>query len=219
MSDGFFKWASGVESETQQYAIAPGIVENNLDLLGEGRVQVRIPSRPGLSPYARVVAIGGGMMRGFLWVPQIKDEVLVAFNQNDERDAYIIGGLWSTLKRPPGLPFDGLMKRIIKTGILPGVGHEIEFDDVLQSFTIKTSTGQIIRMAPTGVQIISGANIIFMTFVGPPAINLSVGTNTIVNLSPAGVTITAPTISLNATSAVNITGPAVNITGGLVKIN
>src|SRR6185436_1897149 len=77
------------------YSISPAIVTNNLDALGLGRVQVRIPTLPAFEPWARLCAIGAGSSRGFLWVPEIDDEVLVAFGQNDERDAYILGGCWT----------------------------------------------------------------------------------------------------------------------------
>ena len=46
----------------------------------EGRVQVRIPSIPAMEPWARVPSLGGGSGRGFVWIPQIDDEVLVAEN-------------------------------------------------------------------------------------------------------------------------------------------
>ena len=61
------------------FAIAPGIVTNNLDLLGQGRVQVKIPSRESFEPWARVSAVGASASRGFVWIPQKDDEVLVAF--------------------------------------------------------------------------------------------------------------------------------------------
>ena len=43
------------------FAVAPGIVTNNLDLIGEGRVQVKIPSLPSFEPWARVSSVGGAM--------------------------------------------------------------------------------------------------------------------------------------------------------------
>ena len=109
--------------------------------MGEGRVQVKIPSIPAFEPWARVTTLGGGSGRGFAWIPQIDDEVLVAFAQNDVRAAYVLGGLWSTVDRPPITRRPAfLVKRVIKTGLASGVGHEVEFDDALQSITITTTT-------------------------------------------------------------------------------
>ena len=51
------------------YSIAPGVVTNNVDLMSEGMVQVRIPAMPAIEPWARVCAVGGGSGRGFFWLP------------------------------------------------------------------------------------------------------------------------------------------------------
>src|SRR5262249_55419221 len=120
MPDKFVERMAKAEAEQKHegFAIAPGIVINNLDCLGLGRVQVRIPLLPAFEPWCRISTIGGSSDRGFAWVPQIDDEVLVAFSQHDERDAYILGGLWNTLDRPPLVaPTDFLIKRVIKTGL------------------------------------------------------------------------------------------------------
>ena len=47
------------------YSISLGIVKNNLDLLGEGRVTVRMPGLPAFDVHARLCAVGGGGGRGF----------------------------------------------------------------------------------------------------------------------------------------------------------
>jgi uncharacterized protein involved in type VI secretion and phage assembly len=136
------------------FAVAPGVVKNNVDLIGEGRVQVRIPSRPAFEPWARIHALGGSGSRGFLWIPQMNDEVLVAFAENDLSSAYVLGGLWSTVNRPPAsLPSDFLTKRLIKTGLTEALGHQIEMDDALQSISITTSTNQKITLDPTKIEL------------------------------------------------------------------
>lgn len=202
-------------------SIVAGVVANNCDLVMQGKVLVRIPSL-GTEVWARLVAIGAGNGRGFMFVPQVNDEVLVAMNQNDPNDSFVIGGLWSNQDRLPALaPTDPLTKRTIKSGLAGGLGHEIEFDDALQSVTIKTSLQQMIKMSPTGVQIISGSNVINMSppAAPTPTVQIVSGSN-IVNLSPDGVTITAgaknltlngATINIVATTACNIKAPTVMI--------
>ncbi len=135
MEDQLLSRLESIEMERQPpgFAVAPGIVTNNLDLIGEGRVQVKIPSLPAFEPWARVSSVGAGSSRGLCWIPQIDDEVLVAFSQNDPSSAFVLGGLWSTRDRAPlTLPTDFLTKRVIKTGLAGGLGHEVEFDDLLQ---------------------------------------------------------------------------------------
>jgi uncharacterized protein involved in type VI secretion and phage assembly len=185
------------------YAVAPGVVTDNLDIIGEARVKVRIPSLSAFEPWARLCAIGAGSSRGFIWVPQINDEVLVAFNQNDERDAYVLGGLWSTLDRPPlAVPTDFLIKRVIKTGMAAGVGHEIEFDDALQSITIKSSTLQKITIDPLKIELQNTA--------GTLSINMDNKTQTISITAAVAVEIKATQIKLQGTQ-VDIKGATINI--------
>jgi uncharacterized protein involved in type VI secretion and phage assembly len=144
----------GPETLAEGFAIAPGVVKNNVDLIAEGRVQVRITALPAFEPWARLPALGAGSGRGFVWVPQVDDEVLVAFAQNDERSAYVLGGLWSTHDHPPlSLPTDFVSKRVLKTGLAGGLGHEVEFDDALQSITITSSTKQKVTIDPLQIEL------------------------------------------------------------------
>ncbi|MEP7117827.1 MAG: phage baseplate assembly protein V [Acidobacteriota bacterium] len=193
----------GVESQPDGFAISPGVVTNNLDAMAEGRVQVRIPAIPALEPWCRLPTLGGGSGRGFVWVPQIDDEVLVAFAQNDPSAAYVLGGLWSTADRPPlTLPTDFLIKRVIKTGLAGGLGHEIEFDDALQSITITSSTQQKITIDPLQIRLENTA--------GTLSIAMDNTTQTITVQSALKIEMKALQISLEGTQ-VDIKGAMVNI--------
>lgn len=226
MGNEFMEWVAGSQRGPASqagnvgngYSISPGIVTNNLDLLGEGRVQVRIPSLPAFEPWARLAAIGAGSSRGFVWVPELEDEVLVAFSQNDERDAYILGGLWSTLDRPPlTLPTDFLIKRVIKTGKAGGIGHEVEFDDLLQSITITSSTEQTVTIDPTKIEI--------STTGGTVSVKLDLVAQTVSITAPKKIALTAAEISLQGAKvgieggSVSIQAGECSIQGGLVRIN
>ncbi|CAN7512215.1 phage baseplate assembly protein V [Variovorax sp. LjRoot84] len=193
----------GPESVTEGFAIAPGIVTNNLDAISEGRVQVRIPSIPAMEPWARMPSMGGGSGRGFLWIPQINDEVLVAFAQNDASAAYVLGGLWSTADRPPlTLPNDFLVKRVIKTGMAGGLGHEVVFDDLTQSITITSSTQQKITIDPLSIKIENTA--------GTLSIALDNASQTVSVQSALKIELKATQISLEGVQ-VDIKGSMVNI--------
>lgn len=205
------------------YSVAPATVLNNLNLLLEGKVQVHIPSQPAFDPWARMVSVGGGSGRGFMWLPQIGDEVLVAFNINDERDVYVLGGLWNTIDRPPTvIPTDFMTKRIIKTGVAPGVGHEVDFDDALQTITITTSTQQQIVMDPTKISISTvGGSVAVTVSLTPPGITIQSLTGNITLSAPAGtITLQANAVSVNSAGNLGLTsaGPC-TITGSLVNIN
>jgi uncharacterized protein involved in type VI secretion and phage assembly len=205
MEDALFERLDrlGPESLPDGFAIAPGIVTNNLDAMSEGRVQVKIPSFPAMEPWARVSSVGAGSGRGFVWIPQINDEVLVAFAQNDASAAYILGGLWSTADRPPlTLQTDFLTKRVLKTGITAGLGHEIEFDDALQSITITSSTKQKIVIDPLTIKIANTA--------GTLSISLDNTAQTVSIQSALKIELKATQISLEGVQ-IDIKGALVNI--------
>src|SRR5262249_47683706 len=154
-------------------------------------------------PWARVLGIGGGNQRGLCWIPQIDDEVLVAFAQNDPNVAYVLGGLWSTRDRPPlSLSTDFLIKRTLKTGVAAGVGHEVEFDDALQSIKITSSTKQKITIDPLSIKIENTA--------GTLSVTLDNATQTISLQSALKIELKATQISLEGVT-VDIKGTTINI--------
>lgn len=193
----------GGQPAAEGFAIAAGVVTNNIDLLGEGRVQVRVTALADMEPWCRLAAVGAGSSRGFAWIPQIDDEVLVAFAQNDPSAAYLLGGLWSTVDRPPlTLPTDFIAKRVIKTGLAGGLGHEVEFDDALQSITITSSTKQKITIDPLQIKLENTA--------GTLSIALDNATQTITVQAAVKIELKALQISLEG-SQVDIKGAMVNI--------
>jgi uncharacterized protein involved in type VI secretion and phage assembly len=195
------------------FAIAPGVVTNNLDLLGQGRVQVKIPSRESFEPWARVAAVGASGSRGFCWIPQIDDEVLVAFAENDLSSAYVLGGLWSMVNRPPlSLPTDFLIKKVLKTGLTDALGHEIEFDDAKQSITIKTSTEQKLTLDPTKIEMTNLAGTVTITLdnktqsVKISAVNKISFESTSIELNAAKIDMTAAKVSITSAGPFTVTG-------------
>jgi phage baseplate assembly protein gpV len=206
------------------YSIAPGVVMDNLSLLLDGAVQVRIPSLPSFQPWARMVSVGGGSSRGFMWLPQVNDEVLVAFNENDDRDAFILGGLWNTVDRPPSsIPTDFMTKRLLKTGLAGGLGHSVEFDDALQSITITSSTKQTVTIDPTKIAIstVGGALSVTLDLGPPPAISIQATAGNISLSAPLGkISLQGLAVEVisNTTLDLKGTGPC-TIAGLPVKIN
>ncbi|MBH8560910.1 VgrG-related protein [Nostoc sp. CENA67] len=107
-----------------------GIVSNNKDPKGWGRVRVKFPTltEEHESNWARVVSIGAGPGRGFDCLPEINDEVLVAFEHGDIHRPYVIGGVWNGTDAPPenvnDTVVDGKVRlRTFKTR----VGHKLQF--------------------------------------------------------------------------------------------
>jgi uncharacterized protein involved in type VI secretion and phage assembly len=199
-------------SETGQhasgFAIAAGIVTNNIDLIGEGRVQVKIPNRPSFEPWARLPSLGGSSGRGFMWVPAINDEVLVAFAENDASSAYILGGLWSSLNSPPiSLANDTLTKRVLKTGLTEALGHKLEFDDAEQSITITTSTDQKISMDPQAIELTNLAGTVSIKLDNDEQTITLTAVNKI-EMNALEISMTGTTIDMSGTNvSITATGP------------
>jgi uncharacterized protein involved in type VI secretion and phage assembly len=199
---------------------------DNLNFLSEGRVQVHIPTLPAFDPWARLAAVGGGPGRGFAWIPQVDDEVLVAFNQNDERDAYILGGLWSMTKRPPiSDPINFLNKRVLKTGMKNSpLAQSIELDDLTQSITITTSVGHTITIGLKQIEISIAKGVMKITMdpAGtPPAISVQAVAGNIELKAPAGkISLQGAQVEITSTTTATIqAGALCTIQGTPVKIN
>jgi uncharacterized protein involved in type VI secretion and phage assembly len=105
-----------------------GIVTNNQDPDGLGRVKVRFPwlSDTEESNWARIAVPMAGGERGTYFLPEVDDEVLVGFEQGDLRFPYVLGALWNGKDAPPADNGDGKNNlRIIKSRS----GHVIKLND------------------------------------------------------------------------------------------
>ncbi|MEH1933074.1 MAG: VgrG-related protein [Nostoc sp.] len=109
-----------------------GIVTDNQDPEGWGRVKVKFPTltEKDTSDWARVVALGAGKNRGFDCLPEIDDEVLVGFEHGDIHRPYIIGGVWNGKDAPPEKVRDSVAKRGVRLRTFKTrVGHTLQFID------------------------------------------------------------------------------------------
>lgn len=108
--------------------VAIGIVTNNKDPDGMGRIKVHFPwlSDENESFWARISTLMAGNDRGSFFIPEVDDEVLVAFGYGDINEPYIIGSLWNGVDLPPEDNADG--KNNIRK-IKSRSGHEIIFND------------------------------------------------------------------------------------------
>lgn len=150
--------------------VAIAIVTQNKDPDGLCRVKLRFPwtGQASESDWARMAMPMTGKDRGLVLIPEVGDEVLVAFEREDMRFPYVLGALWNGKDKPPLANVDGKNdKRILKSRkkhylLLddgnPGVvelahekGRKVTFDDngiVMQDekgnvFKIDSNSGAI----------------------------------------------------------------------------
>jgi uncharacterized protein involved in type VI secretion and phage assembly len=117
--------------------IVVGLVTNLNDDDNLGRVKVKFPWLVDAkdveieSTWAKVAApMAGQDKKGFYYLPEINDEVVLAFEHGDPNRPYIIGVLWNNTDKPPA-PNNEVVKdgKVIKRIIQSRLGHKIVFDD------------------------------------------------------------------------------------------
>ena len=123
--------AEGVQRELEAGSLSGvvvGLVSNNEDPDGMARVKLTFPwlTDTEESAWARVTSFMAGGERGGYFLPEVGDEVLVAFEHGDINRAYVIGSLWNGVDKPPAANDDG--KNNIRR-IKSRSGHVITLDD------------------------------------------------------------------------------------------
>lgn len=164
--------ADGAAPRHAVQGVVVGIVTNLNDPDGLGRVKVKFPwlDDGQESDWARPASAGGGSQRGFIVLPEVNDEVLVAFEHGDISRPYIIGGLWNGTDKPPALVVkDG---KVLTRSITTRAGHSLTLQDDDTSgkgfVQIKTKNGQILTLSDNEkhIQIKTASNTITLDDTG-----------------------------------------------------
>jgi len=196
-----FGWQPAAEKDDKIYGVAIATVIDNIDSLGEARVQVSLPWAPGFEPWARIATMMAGMERGSFFIPQVGDEVLVGFNHGDIREPFILGALWNTLDRPPALlPTDAVNKRIIRTPL----GQEISFDDAEQSITISNLLQFQLSLGPEESELASAGASVSLDIAG----NVTITGAASITLQAPSITIDGENVSISGSAGVTVDGGA-----------
>jgi uncharacterized protein involved in type VI secretion and phage assembly len=190
--------------------VVTGTVTRNDDPEGLARVKLNFYWRgPQFeSEWARIVAPMAGKDRGQTFIPEVGDEVLVAFDRDDIRYPYVIGGLWSSKDAPPEKNASGKNDvRLIKTR----KGHLLKFDDGAKGqILIELNDGKKILVDDDGIKIDDKAN----------KITLDSLSGSVTIEAQATMKLKAPSISIEAQTSLKLDGGgALNASAGLVKIN
>ncbi|MEO7715882.1 MAG: VgrG-related protein [Capsulimonas sp.] len=215
--------------------IVVGLVTDNVDPENLGRVKVKYPwlTEDHTSYWARQSAPMAGPGRGFYFLPEVDDEVLVAFEHGDIRRPYIIGALWNGKDKP----IEGnskaiaggkvnrrtIMTRIGHTVLLDDTdgtgemrlttasGHYITLNDKDQNITAQTKMGHKIILDDAGSKIdivdMTGANKITIASTDQSITMTCLGNFSVNALGSISLT-TAQTLSMQAALGINETTPA-----------
>ena len=136
-----------------------------------------------------------GNQRGTWFIPDVNDEVLVAFEVGDPRKPYVIGALWNGKDRPP-TAMDGAGSNNLKE-IRTRSGVGITFNDAqgIETLVLETPGGQKVQLNGGG-----------------KAIYIEDGNGNSVNLDAAGITI-------NAAARVAVNCSTAQINAGMLEVN
>jgi uncharacterized protein involved in type VI secretion and phage assembly len=208
----------GAGGESKITGVSTAKVTNNEDPEGLGRVKVTYPFRDSSdeSYWARVATEMASKEYGTFFLPEVGDEVLVAFEDGDIRHPYVVGSLYNGKRKPAQSNGDG--KNNVRE-IRSRSGHVLAFDDSdgKEKVEIETSAGHKITLDDTSgsekitVEDKSGSNSITMDSAKG-------------EVSIAGqkkISLSAPTVELSADSEVNIAAKGkVNMEGkGQVNVS
>lgn len=197
--------------------VVVGIVTNNKDTEGMGRVKVKFPWRGDAdeSYWARVATLMAGKDRGTFFLPEVEDEVLVAFDHGDINHPYIIGALWNGVDTPPETNSDG--KNNIRK-IKSRSGHEIIFGDEQskEKIELHTNAGHTIILDDSA----GNEKIEIKDKTGNNSITIDSVQNAITISSQMKLSIKARMIEIEAEGMMTIkSGANLTIQGAIVQIN
>ncbi|MES3518351.1 MAG: phage baseplate assembly protein V [Natronomonas sp.] len=123
--------------------VVVAVVTDNEDPKDLGRVRLQFPWRDAddESYWARIATPMAGDEYGSYFLPEVDDEVLVAFENGDIHRPYVVGSLWNGKQEPPRKNDGHNDVREIRTRS----DHRITFDDDRDgndgSISIRTSEG------------------------------------------------------------------------------
>ena len=118
------------------------------DPLNQYRVQVELPWMDGQNKllWVRLVSLYATKESSIFFLPEIGDEVLVGFMNNDPSHPVALGGFYSTKQKPP-YEFDAKNN---KKAIVTRAKLYVEFDEEKKIITLKTPGGNTMELSDDG---------------------------------------------------------------------
>jgi uncharacterized protein involved in type VI secretion and phage assembly len=203
----------GPDGAGRIYGVVVGVVTNNQDGENMHRVKVRFPwlSKDDESNWARVAAPMAGNGRGAYFLPEVDDEVLVAFEHGSVEHPYVLGALWNGRDAPPESNDDGENnRRTFKSRS----GHVLCFDDTRGDEAIEIvdqkGTNKItVRSADNSITIEAQGDVVIRSSAGKVVISAATGVEV---KSQAAVQVEAAlSVDVKANAQVNVKGAMINL--------
>lgn len=184
------------------------VVQLQDDPEGENRILVRLPiiNNSARGVWARVATLDAGKAnegvagRGSFFLPEIDDEVIVGFLNDDPREAIVLGMLNSSAKPAPINAQDVNHEK----GFVTRSGMRVNFNDDTKTVTIDTPAGNSIKLDE-----------------GSTSITIKDQNNNETKFKPSGIEMTSPgDIKIEATGKVDIkAGMALTLSAAQMAIS
>jgi len=208
------------------------VVQLESDPDGQDRILVRVPviDSAGQGIWTRIASLDAGNERGAFFMPEVGDEVIVGFINDDPRHPVVLGMLHSSNKPAPISPQDNNNEK----GFTTRSKMHLSFNDDTKTIVIDTPAGNSITIDEKSMKIEikdQNENKITMEQTGitmESPLNIDVKAGAVLTLSGGtSLSISAPSLSVKADANVSIEGAVAKVTssgiteisGSLVKIN
>lgn len=203
-----------------------GVVTSNEDPDGEFRVRVRLPlvEAEGDGVWARVASLDAGTDRGLFIRPEIGDEVVLGFLDDDPRRPVMLGMLHSSAKASPIEGTDANHEKLFQTRsamklyfnddtrvlrLETPAGNRVTLTEADKAITIVDQNGNTLEMTSDGIALTSSAAI---TIKAATELTLESGSGFAVKCGS--------TLTLEGSAGAELTSSAsTTIRGGVVRIN
>lgn len=200
------------------------------DPLGQHRILAKLKSLPEDQEgvWARIASLDAGKNHGIFFRPQVGDEVVLGFLNEDPRDAIVLGGLFNAEAHQPS--FD-TQSPYTQQGIVTAAGLRLQFDETGEGILLQTPSGDritltgkkqgsqgIVLQDQFGNQINMGQNGIVIKSIGSlgleAATNIDIKANANINAQAQAQ------LSLKGNAMAELSSSGIlDIKGSLVKIN
>jgi phage protein D/phage baseplate assembly protein gpV len=192
---------NGVSSFGSQIVL--GIVTNNDDPDGLGRVRVKYPALGDdvEGTWARIASVSAGNARGLMMLPVVGEEVLVAFEHEDTTRPYVLGSLFNGVDQPGDdltQSHDGSFALLSDQKIVAESKQDMKLTSG-GALTIEVSGGDVTLTGSQGVNV-KGQSVSVkadndLSIEGTQSVTIKCGGSQI-QISSSGVTVSGPSISL-----------------------
>ena len=139
--------SQGSSARERYFGVVIGLVTDNNDPDQRARVRVKYPwlADDAESYWARLMAPGAGNEYGVTWMPQVGDEVLVAFEHGDISHPIVMGGLWNGADVVPFDYGDLDAGKVTYCGFTSRTGHKVSFWESTTGSSIQllTANGEV----------------------------------------------------------------------------